>query len=228
VRPIGFTLILVVAPWILWALPSRARPRAITPYGCSPCWPRCLFVGAGYVLVQRAPWTGYTGITQDSGPDSVCPSGQVRRLLEVHPSGRPPPPWCETTPIEQARQLQPVPHRVPRRCKRKVTPGGALGESCLAPVRSARPPPTQSLQAFGIGQRILHQPLDYIGQIAGRLPLLLERSPPRVHHQPMARVDPRQSIRSSPATTGLETGVSSDGLGFSCAGTATRSRSMGS
>jgi hypothetical protein len=212
VRPIGFTLIVVVAPWILWALrfraPARSHARARErSLALLAVLAPMLVVGAGYVLVQRAV-TGYTGITKDSGRILYAQAARFADCSKFTPPAGTAA-LCETTPSEERGSFNQYLTGFPDGAK-QVTPGG---RSVSPAWRVFGPPPAgnSKLEAFGIAA-ILHQPLDYLGQIVGDFHYYWSD-----HHRAFiaaaARVDPGiDRIVTSYYNTGP--GVSSDGLGF--------------
>jgi hypothetical protein len=204
VRPIGFTLILVVAPWILWALPPRVRSR---PLALLAVLAPLLAVGGGYVLVQRAV-TGYTGITQDSGRILYAQAARFADCSKFTPPAGTAA-LCETTPSGKRGSFNQYLTGFPDRAT-QVTPSG---RSVSPAWRVFGPPPAgnSKLEAFGIAA-IFHQPFDYIGQIAGDFHYYWSD-----HHRAFiaaaAHPDPGiDQIVTSYYRTGP--GVSSDGLGF--------------
>jgi hypothetical protein len=204
VRPIGFTLIVVVAPWILWALPLRARSRALALLAVvAPM----VVVGGGYVLVQRAV-SGYTGVTKDSGRILYAQAARFADCSKFTPPAGTAA-LCETTPSDKRGSFNQYLTGFPDHATR-VTPAG---RSVSPAWRVFGPPPAgnSKLEAFGIAA-ILHQPLDYIGQVVGDFHYYWSD-----HHgafiDAASQVNPGiDRIVTSYYSTGA--GVSSDGLGF--------------
>jgi hypothetical protein len=203
IRPVGLTLLPVLALWAFWTRGGRWSSRVIATVAVVA--PACAILGA-YVLIQRAD-TGFTGITRDSGRVMYARVATFADCSQFSP-----PPGtralCESTPAGERGSFNQYLTGFPDR----AAGVSEVGRSISPAWRVFGPPPAGNarLAAF-VRAAVIAQPLDYLNAVANDFHYYWSD-----HHRAFidAAADPDPNVERAVRAYYGTAGPSSEGVGF--------------